>query len=243
MNKNHLSKRLFAVAEHIPAGAVIADIGTDHGILPIYAVKQGTAVSAIASDVNAGPLESARNNIAAEQLESRIITRAGDGLQALKKEDNVDTVIIAGMGGALITSMLNEGTCPLQNVQRLILQPNLGAEEIRRWLLHNHWQLTSESIIEESGKIYEILTAVKGNGDKPYSDNLKRIEAELLFGPFLLQKKNRAFVKKWSREKKQWETIISELNKAEEPRQVAAKKRELQKKINLAEEVLTYETS
>ncbi|MGY4690334.1 tRNA (adenine(22)-N(1))-methyltransferase [Salibacterium sp. K-3] len=243
MNHEILSERLRTVAEKIPAGSVIADIGTDHGAIPIYAVKHNLAPHAVASDVNTGPLAAAQTNVEKEQLEHRIHIRSGNGLHVLREEDNVDTVIISGMGGSLITSILEDGKAWTEGLRCLILQPNLGAVEIRRWFINNNWVLKSEDILEENNKIYEILTAVPGDPHLPYSSSLDAKEAELLFGPFLMRQKKSVFIKKWMREKEEWKRVLEQLTKAEHPDQVRGKKQELMRKIQLAEEVLHCETS
>ncbi|SFL66715.1 tRNA (adenine(22)-N(1))-methyltransferase [Salibacterium qingdaonense] len=243
MNHDNVTKRLRAVAGHIRKGSVIADIGTDHGAIPIFAVKHNAAASAVAADVNEGPLAAARANIIEEGLENRIQVRSGNGLHALHKEDDVDTIVISGMGGILISTILEEGSMLLSGVEHLILQPNVGAGEIRRWLRANGWKLESEEIIEENTRIYEILTAVPGEPDIPYSDAPFVQETELLFGPFLMKEHNDTFIKKWTREKEEWERVLRQLKKAEQPEQVEDKKQELRRKIRMAEEVLPHETS
>ncbi|MFD2704159.1 tRNA (adenine(22)-N(1))-methyltransferase [Salibacterium lacus] len=243
MNHDNVTKRLRAVAGHIRKGSVIADIGTDHGAIPIFAVRHNVAASAVAADVNEGPLAAARTNIIEEGLENRIQVRSGNGLHALHKEDSVDTIVISGMGGTLISTILEEGSALLNGVEHLILQPNMGAEEIRRWLRANGWKLESEEMIEENSRIYEILTAVPGEPDIPYSSISFVQEMQLLFGPFLMKEQNHAFIKKWMREKEEWERVLRQLNKAEKPEQVEDKKQELRRKIRMAEEVLFDETS
>ncbi|WP_170840940.1 tRNA (adenine(22)-N(1))-methyltransferase [Salibacterium halotolerans] len=243
MNHDNIPKRLRVVAEHIRAGSVIADIGTDHGAVPIFALKQNLAASAAACDVNDGPLAAARRNIQEEQLEEWISVCSGDGLHALQEGDDVDTVIISGMGGTLISSILEDGQTILDGVGHLILQPNMGAVNIRRWLRTNGWKLESEDIIEENNRIYEILTAIPGKADSPYSSTPLMREAEMLFGPFLMKEQNDAFRKKWTREKEQWKRVLHQLKKAGQPGQVEEKKQELMRKIRLAEEVLPDENS
>lgn len=153
-----ISTRLREIAERLPSGCKFADIGSDHGLLPIYAIKQGIALSAVAGEVNDGPLEAARRGVLSHGVQDRIAVRKGDGLAVIEAGE-VDTITISGMGGALIASILADGVTKLAGVNRLILQPNMAEAAVRRWLLDQNWLITDEIILEEDGKIYEIITA------------------------------------------------------------------------------------
>jgi tRNA (adenine22-N1)-methyltransferase len=144
------------------------------------------------------------------------------------------------MGGALISSILENGNTKLGSVKRLVLQPNISAISIRRWLIENNWELVTEEIVEEDGKIYEILVAEQGDAVKPYQENR---EAGLLLGPFLLQQKNEIFKKKWTAEMKNWQRIYKALGGASTTAETVDKKKELLDKIKLVEEVLDHEES
>ncbi|GLY09985.1 tRNA (adenine(22)-N(1))-methyltransferase [Pseudobacillus badius] len=237
MNINQLSKRLMAVASRIPAGAVIADIGSDHAYLPCYAVQRGVAAQAVAGEVADGPLQAAKQQVQAAGLEEKIAVRKGNGLEVIAAGE-VDCVTIAGMGGPLITSILNEGKEKLVGVKRLVLQPNLRADHIRRWLLMNGWQLIDEEIMEEDGKIYEILTAEQGDADKPYG---KRKEVELLTGPMLLAEKSDVFLKKWRREADQLEVVLENLKKAEDQQAADQKRQSVLQELQLIKEAINGE--
>lgn len=161
--------------------------------------------------------------------------RKGNGLEVISN-DEVDCITIAGMGGALIASILDSGEAKLTNVKRLILQPNLSAKSIRLWLLEHGWQLVAEEILEEDGKIYEILVAEKGEPNKPYHN--MNIAASLLMGPFLIEQKKMPFVKKWRSEVANWKRILGRLEEAAENEDNQKKRMELSNKILLVEEVL-----
>jgi tRNA (adenine22-N1)-methyltransferase len=234
MNSEKLSIRLESVAKYIPKGSRIADIGSDHAYLPCYVVQKEMSSFAIAGEVAEGPYQSARSQVESLGLTESISVRKGDGLEVLKPGE-VDCITIAGMGGALIASILEAGKDKLANVRRLILQPNIGAKSIRTWLLENDWGLAAEEILEEDGKIYEVLVAEQGEAKTAYEDQW---EKGLLFGPFLLKEKNTAFQKKWHAEKVNWQKIVMQLDQASETRENKEKKQELLRKIQLAEEVL-----
>ncbi|RWR15139.1 tRNA (adenine(22)-N(1))-methyltransferase TrmK [Siminovitchia fortis] len=232
MNENQLSKRLHCVASYIKKGMKIADIGSDHAYLPCYSVKQGAASFAVAGEIAEGPFQSAKEQVEKVRLGHLIDVRKGDGLEVVQPGE-VDCIVIAGMGGPLITQILDKDKEKLAGVSRLILQPNIGAEHIRRWLLQNEWELIDEQILEEDGKIYEVLAAERGTPYKPYN------ESELFLGPFLLKKKNAVFVKKWSSELKGWQNILNSMDKAKDRPETEEKKRELLKKIAIVEEALS----
>ena len=117
-----LSKRLYAVASLVTEGASVADIGTDHGYIPIYLMKEGIASKVIALDINKGPLERARLHIVGNGLKGQIETRLSDGLCKVMPGE-VDTMIAAGMGGALVIKILTEGKKVVDSLTACILQP------------------------------------------------------------------------------------------------------------------------
>ncbi|WP_342432340.1 tRNA (adenine(22)-N(1))-methyltransferase TrmK [Neobacillus sp. FSL H8-0543] len=240
MNTDKLSARLAAVAKYVPSGSRVADIGSDHAYLPCYLIKNKQITYAIAGEVVLGPFKSAERNVLSEGLADKISVRMGDGLAVLQPEE-ADCITIAGMGGSLIANILEQGKEKLGSVQRLVLQPNINAISIRTWLLENKWELIAEEIIEEDGKIYEVLVAEKGNPGNPY--NSGQMEIGLLFGPFLLQRKEDAFKKKWGLEQKNWQRIYEQLESAAPSIETDEKKQELITKLKLAEEVLNDEES
>lgn len=231
MNSDKLSVRLDTVARFVPFGSKLADIGSDHAYLPCFLVKNREVPFAIAGEVAAGPLESARRQVIAEGLAEVISVRMGDGLEVVEPGE-VDCITIAGMGGALITSILEQGKNKLGSVKRLVLQPNISAVSIRKWLLMNNWELIDEEILEEDGKIYEILAAEKGDPARPYQEK----EKELLMGPFLLRKNSASFRKKWKMEAENWHRVYKQLEKAVPTEETEQKKAELLHLINLIKE-------
>jgi tRNA (adenine22-N1)-methyltransferase len=233
MNEFRLSKRLETVVSFIPKGAKLADIGSDHAYLPCYAYLHGYITKAVAGEVADGPLRSAKQQVERTGLKDVISVRKGDGLEVIQPGE-VDCITIAGMGGTLIANILESGKDKLSGVKRLILQPNVGAHIVRKWLMDHDWELIAEHILEEEGKIYEVLVAEKGDGRRPYVN----IEAELLLGPFLLKEKNDVFFKKWNNELAHWKQIVRQLKEKAETESAIAKKRELEKKIKIVEEAL-----
>ncbi|MGE7090838.1 tRNA (adenine(22)-N(1))-methyltransferase [Lysinibacillus sp. NPDC048646] len=230
MNAQKLSKRLETVAKFVPTGAVVADIGSDHAYLPCYLIHKGIASYAVAGEVVKGPFESAVGQVQKEDLTEKITVRLADGLAAVEAADHVDTITIAGMGGPLIVSILEKHPNSLHGVTRLILQPNIHAKVIREWALANNWAILDEEILEEDDKIYEILVLQRGP--------MELSAAEFLFGPKLMLRKSPAFIKKWMREKENWQRVLQSIEEAEQTPEIEVKRAELIGQLKLVEGVL-----
>lgn len=157
----NLSPRLQVIADKVKQGHRIADIGTDHAYIPIYLVQKGIASFAIASDVRKGPLDKAFENIQKYGLEDKINVRLGDGLEKIK-EGEVDTIILAGMGGILMCGILSRALPVLKTVKRLILQPMMAQEEVRKWIEANNFRIIDEELAIEGTKIYHVMVAEHG---------------------------------------------------------------------------------
>ncbi|QNM05531.1 tRNA (adenine(22)-N(1))-methyltransferase [Qiania dongpingensis] len=153
-----LSKRLTAIGAMVDPGSRLADIGTDHGYLPIWLVEQGVIPSAIAMDINEGPLLRARAHIEEHGLDARISLRKSDGLEGLEPGE-ADTAVIAGMGGMLIIRILERGKRIAAGLRRLVLSPQSEIKEVRRYLLRNGYQIFAEDMAEEEGKYYVVIKA------------------------------------------------------------------------------------
>lgn len=225
-----LSNRLKAVASFVEEGAVVADIGSDHAYLPCYLLKTGKINRAIAGEVANGPYDSALKNVLKEGLSDSITVRLADGLFAIEETDLVDTITIAGMGGTLIASILENGKSQLASITRIIVQPNIQASVIRKWAVFNEWKIASEQILKEDDKIYEILTMEKGLSSYD--------ETEILLGPFLCLEKSVVFREKWEREIVEWQRVLLSIEDAEETDLVRKKKNQVKSQIELVRKVL-----
>lgn len=159
----NVSKRLNRLALMVTEGSRLADVGTDHGYVPISLCEGKQIPSAIAMDINEGPLLRAKSHIEEAGLTGYIQTRLSDGLAALKAGEG-DTVLIAGMGGILMEKILHEGRETLSSVRELILQPQSDIAGVRQWLDRNEWQIVCEDIVMEEGKYYPMMKAVQGRG-------------------------------------------------------------------------------
>lgn len=153
-----LTDRLQMLADQIEKDETMADIGTDHGFLPIYLWERGISPRVIMADVSAGSLDKARQNGKELYPEETFDLRLGDGIKILEKGE-VDAVVIAGMGGALMTEILSadlEKTC---SFDKFILQPRNGQGRLRWWLLEHGFSITCEGLVREGKYICEIITA------------------------------------------------------------------------------------
>lgn len=154
-----LSDRLKRLADEVQQGDRIADIGTDHGLLPIFLYENHIAEKVILCDINAGPLEKARENILIHGASGMTDLRRGDGLSPLEPGE-VDTIVIAGMGGMLIAEILDCQREVAMSCARLVLQPRNAPDKLRKWLVTNDYRIVKESLVREGKYICEIITAV-----------------------------------------------------------------------------------
>ena len=198
-----LSKRLYAVAGLVTEGASVADIGTDHGYVPIYLVESGIASKVIALDVNQGPLNRARMHIVGHGLGDRIETRLSDGL-AMIRPGEVDTVIASGMGGPLTIRILQEGKEVADQLNALILQPQSEICRVRRFLTENGYRIEQEDMVLEDGKYYPVMRVVHGLKE-PYE------EWEYLYGKRLLEARHPVLLEFLKRELRIKESILEQL--------------------------------
>lgn len=202
-----LSERLAAVARQVPAGAVVADIGTDHAYLPVYLVRRGIAPRAVAGDVHRKPYEAALATVRACELEDRIDVRLGDGLQVLAPGE-ADVVVLAGMGGKTVCSILTAGRSVLAKVQRLIIQPMRDISLVRRWLLANGWRLADEDMAREGGHYYFIMAA------EPGQEKVKDA-FWLELGPRLLEKRHELLHDYLLKRLREIDTVLAEIKRAQ----------------------------
>lgn len=156
-----LTKRLERIASYVPQGTIVADVGTDHGYIPIYLVKENLSPKAYAMDIGKGPLKKAEKNIKAHGLEEMIETILSDGLQQLG-DRKVDTLIIAGMGGMLIEKILMEGKDCLKNIPNLVLSPHLDIQAVRKVVHKMGYEISFEDFLREGQQFYPIIVCHHG---------------------------------------------------------------------------------
>ena len=183
---HHLSKRLSSVVSYVSSGNKVADIGCDHAFTSIHLIRSGIASSVLASDVNDGPLVIAEKNIRMSGLDSQIEVRKSNGLSEITTSDNIDTILISGMGGYLIIDILNSNIGVRDKAKELILQPQSDIHNVRHYLHNNGFSISDEMMVYEDGKYYNIIKAVPGN--QSY-DN----EFDYLYGKALIDNRDEVF--------------------------------------------------
>lgn len=224
MKNIQLSKRLKSVADFITSGYVLADIGTDHGFIPIYMVLEGKITKAFAMDINEGPLARADEHIKEAGLSENIETRLSDGLAELH-ENEAETILIAGMGGALTVKILREGKHALQGVKELVLSPHTEADTVRKFLKETDFVIEREGMVIDAGKYYVVIKAKRmpdgeGKGvlyttDK--EDIPEGVSPELFdilcikYGRILLEDKNKVLREFLLKEKNTYSIILGNL--------------------------------
>lgn len=178
-----LSKRLAWIVKKIDKANVIMDVGTDHGYIPIYLVKNNIAQRVIASDINKEPLKKAKINASLESVIDKIDLRLGGGLCPLKKKE-AEVVLIAGMGGNLIRDILENDINKVKDLKYLLLQPAQNPEILREYLYKNDYEILDEDICLDENKYYEIFKVRYKREEHVQLDN---IFYEI--SPFMLNKK------------------------------------------------------
>lgn len=224
-----LSNRLKAISDYVEQDAKLADIGTDHGYIPIYLAKTGRIKMALACDVNRGPLEKAKMNIKQLKVEDYVKTRLSDGLAKLDQGE-VDTVLIAGMGGLLIEKIMERGKEVLGTVKHLILSPHSDVEQVRRKIHKLGFRIRHEQLMKDEGKCYSILDAVKGQ-DKKYDTK------DYKYGKILIEEKSTILKELLQKKAAKYEEIIHKLIK-EETVGTLARSEEMKDELKEIREVL-----
>ena len=164
MRELALQPRLQLLADMVPAGSRLADVGTDHGYLPVYLLQQGRISRAIASDIVDGPLQHARQTAAEYEVDG-IDFRLCPGLDAIAPHE-ADTVVIAGMGGETIQAILSAAPWTADGSHLLLLQPMTKVEYLRKWLVDNEYAFTEERLVWDKDHLYPVF-AVRGGTQPP----------------------------------------------------------------------------
>lgn len=223
----------------VTPGNVLADIGTDHGYIPISLVQRKKIPRAIAMDVNKGPLKRATTHIAEFQLEELIKTRLSDGVKELEVGE-VDSILIAGMGGELVIRIMTDGMQVCRSVKELILQPQSELEKVRQFLREHKFKIVDEDMVIEDGKYYPMMKVVPVEADEFWEIIPKEAtRACYMYGPLLLKNGNPSLRKFLVKQHKQLEKILKELEKQPESKKIAKRKQEVMDEISLNESAYT----
>lgn len=159
-----LSPRLLTISSQVTKGSIVADIGTDHAYIPIYLVEKGICPKVIATEIREGPFKRAKAEVQKRGYTDKIQMRIGDGLKPLKVGE-VDTVIIAGMGGLNIIEILSNSREKAIKINKFILQPMVAQKELRKYLITHGYKIIDEESCLEDDKFYEIIIASQGHQD------------------------------------------------------------------------------
>lgn len=160
-----MNKRMYAIVKYIEPGRGLIDVGTDHGYLPTWMASHGYHGNIIAADINAAPLQKARENAEKAGVTDRITFQLCDGLEQCKLE-SMDTIIIAGMGGDLICRILDLAEWCMDRRYKLILQPMTKSEVLRYWLTNNEFEILAEDLVPEGGNLYQLIVARFGGSTR-----------------------------------------------------------------------------
>ena len=230
-----ISDRLRTVAHMCEKGAVVADIGTDHGYLPIYLVQEGIAASAIAMDLRKGPLDKAKKHIRDNCLEDRIQTRLSDGLEKLSKNE-ADIITICGMGGRLIADIVTKGKDVITQNTILVVSPQSEVGEFRHFLVSQGFEIEDEQMLKEDGKYYFIIKCRKSEE----SVCSEFSETQYQYGWKLLDSKDKTLYEYLIKEKETNEGISNSIKKDESNPTVKLRLQQLSQKNNIIMKALSY---
>lgn len=225
-----ISNRLNSIINLVPKNSIVADVGTDHGYVPVYLIEKNISKRVIATDISKGSLSKVVNYVKERKLESDIDARLGNGLEVIKPYE-VDTVVIAGMGGLLIEEILKANKEVTNSINTFILQPMICAKELREYLVENNFEILEEVLIKEDGKYYEIIKAKHGK-DSVEKDIYYEIPKKLIEEKHLLLEEYIEFKIAYS------ENILNEISDIESEK---VKQRIIELKTNIKgyREVLT----
>lgn len=213
-----INSRLKTIGDLVEKDSVCLDVGCDHALLDIYLVKQRKNIKAIASDIADGPIATAKSNIKREKLEGVIEIRQGDGLSTYTND--INTIIISGMGGRNIIGICKYKKDVLKKVNTFIVSPNNYQEDVKKYFTKNGFYIENEEFVRDNRFIYQIIIFKKGK--RKYS------KKDYFFGPIFLIKKGPLFREYYEKEKKSREILISLL-----PKSYRYKKYKLKKEIQM----------
>lgn len=230
-----ITKRLERVASHISKGSIVLDIGTDHGYIPVFLVKKGLSPSAIAADVNKKPLDKAKELIAENKMNDKVETRLGSGFEIIK-DGEVDEVIIAGMGGVLISDLITAAGEIPKKLKKLVLQPMQAQKELRKYLLKNGYEIIEEELVKEDGRIFEIIVVEYKGQD--FSDGMEEIDFEI--SKKHRNQNNPLFIEFLERKIHEEESILEKI-KGKETKEVNEKREICKKRLEVLRGILEDE--
>ncbi|MBO5372101.1 MAG: SAM-dependent methyltransferase [Lachnospiraceae bacterium] len=235
-----LSKRLQHLADMVSKDTILADVGTDHGYIPIYLLETKKIQKAYAMDIGIGPLQRAKEHIAECGLGEYIETRLSDGVAALCPGE-AKTILIAGMGGGLVMHILSQGEKVVAAAEELILQPQSEIERVREYLYQNGFVIDKEDMVFEDGKYYPMMHICQNRAEKKeFSYSTEEWQIIYRYGEHLLQEKHQVLYQYLLYRLEQYEQILSGLEKQQDTEAILARKAEVDKEISCIQLALSY---
>lgn len=232
-----LSKRLQAVADMVKPCSVAADIGCDHAHVSIYLCKSGLAGKVIACDVAKGPLVMAAGNVRDAGMEAKVELRLADGLMGLARGE-ADTIIIAGMGGRLMTRIIDDGIDRIREGCVMVLSPQSDIPQFRRFLHEKGFVFDGEEMILEDGKFYLIMRVIMKNAKKTHEEIMSDIDYE--YGRLLLNSSNKTLLKYLQKEQENLLKILSNIETDNSTDRTNNRAKELEEKLKLNKKALRF---
>ncbi|MCI8750612.1 MAG: SAM-dependent methyltransferase [Lachnospiraceae bacterium] len=230
LKRGRNQERLKCIASNVKSGGIVADIGCDHAFTSIYLVEEKLARGAIAIDINKEPLKRAWQHIQESGMEEYISVRLSNGARGLKKGE-ADTILISGMGGALIASILEESINIIKDAKELVLSPQSEIYIVRHFLHDNGFKIVSEEMVKEQGKFYVVIRAVPGS--QHYKD-----ESGYIYGEYLIENKNKILEEFLLKEQKRTGSILDSLASSSGSAAVKERKDTLLKEYNMIKGIL-----
>lgn len=204
----NIGDRLEAIGKLVPAGCVLADIGTDHAYLPVWLLEQGKIVSAIAGDIAEGPCLAAKTTVSMHGMKGKVEVRLGSGLKVLQPGE-AECIAIAGMGASTMIEIL-EADMPLAvEAKRLVLQPMAGAASLRKWLCKNGWCIVAEDLVADGRHLYEIMAAERG-------ESTAFSQATYEIGPKLVEQKHPLLKEQFARQINGYKKLLANMGKSQQ---------------------------
>ena len=231
-----LTRRMQAVANLVSSGYKMADIGTDHAYIPIYLIEHKKIPLAVAMDVHEGPLKRAGEHILECGLSDNIETRLSDGFEQLAPGE-VDSAVIAGMGGALIIRILTKNWNVTVNLKECILQPQSEIAKVRTFLLQEGFLFIGEDMVLDEGKFYPMMKVQPPSGKIQNKDIWTKTEKQ--YGKYLLERQHPVLKQYLEREKELKSELLENLKKQDSARAVK-RMDELKQELYSTEKGLGY---
>lgn len=221
--KVKLNQRLSCVASFVDDNKKVIDVGCDHALLSIFIVQNKSPLKMIASDIKEGPLKQAKENIKKYKIENEIKVKLGNGIQTI--EEDIDTIIISGMGGLNMIGILKYDIDKYKNVDTIILSPNSDTFEVRKEICKLGFYISDEKLVKDKNIVYPVIKFQRGKKKYSYSD--------YLYGPILIKNKDNLFMEYISKERETKKKLLDVL-----PKKYLTKRLKLKKELKVISKIL-----